>query len=182
MRRLFGNSADDLLVVIDNRAGDDPGVRAQQIGDQRRDLVRLDQLPHRQPGLGLIEPVVGRVVEGLLHHMLAGCIHPAGRNAIAADQVGPVGVGRVHGQRRQPAFRCRIGRQEALPDMRRGRQNVDHGARLASFQQMAHNALHHEERATDVGRHMPVEQFRRGVGQAVRDVSAAELTSALTWS
>ena len=53
MFALFGNGADDLLVVIDDGAGDDAGVRAQQIGDQRRDLVRLDQLAHRQPGLGL---------------------------------------------------------------------------------------------------------------------------------
>ena len=50
--------------------------------------------------------------------------------------------------------------------MCRGRQNVDHGARLAGFQQVAHDALHHEERAAYIDRHMPVEQFRRGVGQA----------------
>ena len=94
------------------READDQAAAKKAAGAielERRDLVRLDQLAHRQPGLGLLEPVVGRVVEGLLHHMLAGCVHPAGCNAVAADQVGPVGVGRVPGQRRQPAFRCRIG-------------------------------------------------------------------------
>ena len=31
---------------------------------------------------------------------------------------------------------------------------------------MAHHPLHQEERATEIDRHMPVEQFRRRVGQA----------------
>ena len=119
------------LVVIDNRAGDDPGIRAQQIGDQRRDLVRFDQLAHRQPGFGLLEPVVGRVMESLLHHMFAGVsIQPVQRRCNGSGWSG----------RRWPcswsASPARLlmlnSRQKALPDMRRGRKDVDHEPGFAS--------------------------------------------------
>src|SRR5699024_1372661 len=55
--------SDDLLVPVDDGAGDDARTVGEEEDDRVRDLVGLAKSTHRQPGTGLLDPVVAGVVE-----------------------------------------------------------------------------------------------------------------------
>src|SRR5215204_978361 len=139
------HTADDVLVPVDDRPGDDAAAVRQQEHHEVGDLVDLAELAHRELlGRPLLPGVVGGM-EGPLGGVLALGLGPADVEAVDADAVPAVGVGGVAGQAGQAGLGRHIGGQVGLAAQLGGGDDVDDGAGRPAGQHVPDGRLHQEE-------------------------------------
>ena len=168
-------AADDVLVPVDDRPGDDAAAVGQQEDDEVGDLVGLAEFAHRQGGAGRGLPVSAGTLgaasprtaaASALGLVLAVGGRPAHVQAVDPDPVPAVGVGGVLGQPGQPGLRRDVGREKRLAAVGVDGDDVDDAARFAAPLHVGDRRLHEEERGPQVHRDVLVEQFRGGVQHA----------------
>src|SRR5215211_1738409 len=106
--------AEDVLVPVDDRAGDDAAAVRQQEHHEVGDLVDLAELAHRERPRGPLSPGVVGGMEGALGGVLALGLGPADVEAVDPDPVPAVGVGGVAGQAGQAGLGRDVGGQIRL--------------------------------------------------------------------
>src|ERR1700749_3934073 len=120
-------TAQDVLVPVDDPTGDHPGAVREQEHHEVGDLVRLPQLAHGQGRGGPLPPVVARAVEPALGLVLALGVGPADVQAVDPDPVPAVRVRGVAGQPGQPGLGRDVRGQVRLTGVRGGTHDVDDG-------------------------------------------------------
>src|SRR5215216_5377507 len=163
-RRMGGllsvQTAEDVLVPVDDRPGDDAAAVRQQEHHEVGDLVDLAELAHRELlGRPLPPGVVGGM-EGPLGGVLALGLGPADVEAVDADAVPAVGVGGVAGQAGQAGLGGDVGGQVGLTAQLGGGDDVDDRAGRLAGHHVLDGRLHQEERCPQVDRHVGVEELR----------------------
>src|SRR6266536_6724725 len=87
--------ADDVLIPVDDRAGNHAAALRQQEHHEVGDLVGLAQAAHRKRLRGLLAPVIAGAVEGALRSVLTLSSGPADVEPVDTDAVEAVGMRRV---------------------------------------------------------------------------------------
>src|SRR5215216_7816398 len=169
-RRMVGNllsvqTAEDVLVPVDDRSGDHAAAVRQQEDHEVGDLVDLAELAHGEGGCRPLPPGVVGGVEGALGGVLALGLGPADVQAVDADAVPAVGVGGVAGQAGQARLGGDVGGQVGLTAQLGGGDDVDDRAGRLAGHHVLDRRLHQEERCPQVDRDVGVEQLRGGVQQ-----------------
>src|SRR5215216_1771255 len=169
-RRMVGSllsvqAAEDVLVPVDDRSGDDTAAVREQEDHEVGDLVDLAELAHREGAGRPLPPGVVGGVEGALGGVLALGLGPADVEAVDPDPVPAVGVGGVAGQAGQAGLGRDVGGQIRLTAQLGGGDDVDDRALRLVGQHVLDGGLHQEERRPQVDRDVGVEQLRGGVQQ-----------------
>src|SRR5215211_3542364 len=146
VRLLSVQTAEDVLVPIDDRPGDHAAAVRQQKDHEVGDLVHLSELAHGQGPGRLLPPAVVGGVEGPLGGVLPLGLGPADVEAVDADAVPAVGVGGVAGQAGQAGLGGHVGGQVRLAaQLGRGDDVDDRAGRLAG-QHVPDRGLHQRPR------------------------------------
>src|SRR3954465_3104046 len=175
-------AADDGLVPVDDRTGDDAAAVRQEEDDEIGDLVDLTQLAHGHGRGGLRTPVLAGAVEFPLGGVLTLRVGPADVEAVDADAVPAVGVRSVARRPGEPRLGRHVGGEVRLTAELGDRDDVDHRPGRIAPDHVADDGLHREVRAAQVHGDVCVEQLGRRVderaagGQARRVDQAVDAT------
>ena len=156
----------NVLVPVDDRAGDDPAPVGQQEHDEVGDLVDLTELAQRKSFGRIGEPAVVGFVELSLDLVLALGLGPTDVESVDSNLVPTVREGGVAGQAGEAGLGGHVRRQVRLTPVRGHGDDVDNRARLASLGHVPHGRLHGEERCTKVDGDVLLEHFGARVEQS----------------